>query len=266
MLEIQLIPSGTLIKLAENTSLSYGGVDSSGNFAELGLLYGSIRGVTGFGTNSVAIRGGGVTARIDSGDVGIDFVIEPGLRNSVMRPLFRLYPFRGRAEVFPYGRDSVAYFGGAQLIAVEQGESLSFDVSPPYTYAERKALAREKADYWRNSNFSGRAPLPMPDTGIAYNDAVPAYTPPFSAPAADAVQGSGTVSEQMVISRNRQKNIMLTMGLVLILGSLGVQEVTSRIGTADNNTANYLYNGAYATLGLGVATSLAGILFNPLPR
>jgi hypothetical protein len=266
MLEIQLIPSGTLIKLAENTSLSFNGIDSSGNFAELGLLYGSIRVVTGIGTNSVAIRGGGVTARVDNGDVGVDYVIEPGIRNSVMRPLFRVYPFRGRAEVFPYGRDAIAYFGGAQLLAVEQGESLSLDVSPPYTYAERKALGREKSDYWRSSDFSGLSPLPMPDTGIAYNDAVPAYIPPFPAPVADAVQGPRTVSEQMVISRNRQKNFALSMGLVLMMGSLGIQEVSSRVGTADNRTAENFYNAAYSTLGLGVVTTLAGILFSPLAR
>jgi hypothetical protein len=264
MLEIQLIPSGILIKLAENTSLTYNGIDSSGNFAELGLLYGSIRVVTGIGANSVAVRGGGVTARVGNGDFGVDYVIEPDIRNSAMRPLFRVYPFRGRAEVFPYGRDTIAYFGGAQLLAVEQGESLSLDVSSPYTYAERKALGREKSDYWRRNDFSGRSPLPIPDTGIAYNDTVPVYgSPPFFQP--PAASGPRTVPEQLVIARNRQKNIALTMGLVLILGSLGVQEVSSRVGTAGNSTAENLYNGAYATLGLGVVTTLAGIMFRPLP-
>ena len=42
-LEIQLAPSGTVIKMSDNTSLVYNGYDSSGGFMDLGLLYGRIR-------------------------------------------------------------------------------------------------------------------------------------------------------------------------------------------------------------------------------
>ena len=45
-LEIQLIPSGTVVKLSENSSFVYNGFDETGRFEDLGLLYGRMRVVT----------------------------------------------------------------------------------------------------------------------------------------------------------------------------------------------------------------------------
>ena len=278
LLEIQLIPSGTLIKLSENTSLCYNGYDENGGFDDFGLLYGSIRVVTGNSItrmNSVVIRGGGVSVRLDEGDLGVDYVIEPGARNSSPRPLFRVYPFRGGAVVFPYGRDgAIAYFGGAQSLAVGVRESLSVDVTSPFTYAEKKVLGREVQDYWRNNNFKGSSPLSMPDTGIAAEiteQAPPLFTSIDNCAPVPGVMANEapvdiirTVPEQYVITRNRTKNLALAIGLSLIVGSVGVQMIASQFDTAANSSAKNLYDGAYATLGLGIATSTAGILFNPL--
>jgi hypothetical protein len=271
ILEIQLIPSGALVKVAENTSLSYNGIDENSGFAELGLLYGSIRVVTG--TGSVVVRGGGVTVRVDDGDLGVDYVVSPGVRGSTPRPLFRVYAFRGGAEVFPYGRDgSDAFFGGARLLSVGAGESLSLDVAPPYTYAERKPLDRELSGYWMENNFSGSSPLPMPDTRITETEEapVPVYlpAPPFSPPASVTAPAPnlGPVEPavpQQSVTGNRRKNFVLALGLSLIAGSVGVQVVSHQQALSGNKTAELFYNGAYGTLGVGAVITLAGIIFNP---
>ena len=277
-LEIQLIPSGTIIKVSENTSLVYSGFDESGNFTELGLLYGRIRIVTGLYSPSASrfiptvIRGGGVSVRVDTGDLGIDYTVEPGIRFANPRPLFRVYALRGNAEIYPYGRDGLsAYFGGAQALALNSGESLTFDVSPPYTYAERKSLDSELIYYWRSNNFTGTSPLPMPETGIADVTESPVIVylapPPAQTVTSAATQATAprTIPEQIVITRNRQKNLALAIGLSLTLGSVGAQLIANQFDTSTNTAADKVYTAAYATLGLGVAVTLAGILFSPLP-
>jgi len=293
-LEIQLVPSGTVIKLSENTSLIYNGIDGNGKFADLGLLYGRIRLVTGSGTNSagtysagmysVVIRCEGISARIKQGDFGLDYILDPGNRNPSPRPLFRLYAFRGGAEVFSYGQGgSPVSFGGARSLTVEGGGCLSLDVSPSYTYAERKPLGRDISDYWRLHNFAGYPPLSLPDTAIAAasegsspgsaGETGPgnANSPstvrsPGTAEAAVPDQLAGTVREQGSTKSNPNKQAALITGLILTASSLAVQGFCySQLGTSNDARARSYYTAAYVPLGVGLASILAGILFNPPP-
>ena len=187
-----------------------------------------------------------------------------------------MYPFRGRAEIFPYARDgSPAYFGGAQSLAVSAWEFLSLDIASPYTYAERKALARDRYDYWRTNDFSGSSPLPKPDTRIAafaggslqsdFPESGYASPPPAAVLPAIPNETPSTVSTQVVMTRNRHKNIALTLGLSLMLLSVGTQVVCSQVFSLDNLYVEGIHNTAYGSFGLGAVTALAGILFNPIP-
>jgi hypothetical protein len=91
LLELRLAPSGSVIKLAENTSFVYNGIDSRGRTADVELLYGRIRVITGNSSerNLVVIRGGGVSARVREGDFGVDYFLDPGNWNFSARPSFR---------------------------------------------------------------------------------------------------------------------------------------------------------------------------------
>ena len=284
-LEIQLIPSGTVIKLSENTSFIYNGIDDNGKFVDLGLLYGRIRVVTGYGMNftgqgadpegaySIVIRGGGVSARIGEGDFGADYFLEPGLWNSASLPQFRLYSFRGSAEIFPYGTGAPVYFGGARNLALEGRECLSLDISPSYTYAEKKSLDGDISAYWNLHNFAGSPPVSGPDINIAEApDGMPgglnyyAYPPAagdVSVPAA-RTQAAGNSQGITRLPTNRNKHIALAVGLFLTASSVAVQGICySRFSvTGDELTRSYFF-AAYPSLGLGLVCTLVGILYNP---
>ena len=281
LLEMQLSPSGTLVKLSENTSLCYNGIDGSGNYTELVLLYGRIRVVSGiYNTGGTAytpalIRAGNVSVRIENGDLGLDYTVDPGIQYSAPVPVLRICTFRGRADIYQYGRDGANInFGGAQFLTVANRESLKIDINPPYTYAERKSLDRDMLVYWNEHNFSGSSPLPMPDTEIAgLIETPPVYVPSPEPPLPAQIQAAdsalvfqpGTVQEKIVRARSRQKNIVLIAGLTLTLGSFGAQLITSGYDLSVEGTARNIHKTAYATLGLGALITLAGILYSPLP-
>ena len=282
-LEIQLIPSGTVIKLSENTSLVYNGIDSTGGFVDLGLLYGRIRIVTGdgMGKGPVVIRSGGISSRIEAGDLGADYVLEPGDRNSIPRPQFRLHAFSGKAEVFPYGKTGPQpYFGGAQTLSVEEGESLSLDISSAYTFAEKKPISEDTLYYWQYYKFEGPSPLPMPDVSLASaapEEPVYAAPPPPPATPPPPVEATSIVvpyepdfgqdqMQQPVFTKNKTKTVCLAVGLALTFAAAAAQGFTYyKYDINTNRTANTIFTAAQIPLGVGIITTLGGILYNPPP-
>ena len=268
-LELQIAPSNTVIKVSENTSLIYNGVDGTGNAPDFGLLYGRIRVISGNGSaaaNPVVIRSEGVSARIKEGDFGIDYLLDPGSRSSTQRPVFRVYAFWGSAEIFPYGKEgSPAQFGGLQSLAVGEWESLSLDISPSYTFAEKTPVGAEIVSYWTLHNFSGTPPGYMPSTTIAEPGGAPA--PVQSSPLAgtDApIEPNLQTQARPDAVKNRGKNMALAMGIALTVSSVAVQGICfSQFDTSRWEAARLYFPMAYGTLGLGLITTLVGILGNP---
>jgi len=280
-LEIQLFPSGTVIKMSDNSSMVYNGIDSSGGFVDLGLLYGRIRVVTGDGAGAgpIVVRSGGISSRTEAGDMGVDYVLEPGDRNSVPRPLFRIHAFRGSAEVFPYGRGGPQpYFGGAQTVRAAEGESLTLDISSSFTFAEKKPLSRDTADYWTLYNFTGFSPLPMPFTSIITVHETPVTLEPAPAPSSGSVAPvtveaasitvpyePDTANQHLpTLTYNKTKNVGLVLGLALTFASVAVQSATYYLyDIQTDRTANVIFTAAQIPLSVGILTTLGGILYNP---
>jgi len=253
--EIQLVPSGTVIKLMENTSVVFNGVDINERFAEFGLLYGSIRVVSGearyTGINSVIVRGGGVSAQLSNGDMAVNYV-QQDMLGLVLRPQFLVHNFRGNVTVFPQGMEGVniAHFGTAQSLIVNEGETLSLEITDVHTLVERDALSDEVIDLWISHNFAGSPPVPMPNTAIGRTHQV--LPPPV-------------VLVQPRVNQNRGKNLLLGIGVGLMVGSagfLGVANYFPRDVVVDNDLRRY-NNFATGVFGVGLIFTLIGIFHNP---
>jgi len=299
-LEIMLVPSGAVIKISDNTSLVYNGMDSSGGFVDLTVLYGRIRVITGDGEGAgpVVIRSGGISSRVNAGDLGIDFILEPGDRNAIPRPVFRVHAFRGAAEVFPYGRGGLQpNFGGAQALSVGEGESLFLDISSSFTFAEKTPISAQIAEYWMINNFKGASPVTMPSTGIAIAP-VPAEVPapviiyvtqpaePAPAAASESAPASPPPPAQTATavsydpsylpeadsyapsrtSYNRKKTTGIIIGLAMTFAAAAVQGITyGAFDVQTNRNANTIFTAAHIPLGVGMLTTLGSILYNPSP-
>jgi len=276
-LEIQFVPSRTVVKLSENTSLIYNGIDENGRFMDLGLLYGRVLVVSGSAVNSagirsMVIRSGGISTRIEEADVGVDYYLESG--SASLRPLCRVYVFRGCAEIFPYGRGGTsAYFGGAQSMVLEARECLSLDISSSYTFTEKSALSRDITNYWSAHYFSGSPPQSIPDPVMA--GALPEFSA-FDGSASGLPQAkdtaityvpvdhAGSGQNQPATINNRGKSICLAVGLVLTVGAIAAQGVfhNQYVNQGDKKLRD-LFVFTYPVLGTGLITTMVGILYNP---
>jgi hypothetical protein len=270
-LEIQLLPSGTLIKVSENTSFAFNGYDSSGRFADLGLLYGRIRLVsgTGEGSKTAVVRSANISVRIEKGDLGIDYVLEPQAqgRGGIPRPMLRLYDFSGAAEVFPFpSGSSPVQAGEIQSIAVQEKEALFLEIASPVIFTERRALNKDIIDFWRQHNFSGIPPLAMPSVTLTDLPEETGITEaPVEIPELVVQDNPFSSQDHLALSRSRTvKNTALVSGLLLTAASLTAQGAAySKFDTGDDAFARNVFSAAYAPLGVGIFTVLMGIFYNP---
>jgi hypothetical protein len=270
-LEIQLLPSGTLIKVSENTSFIFNGYDSPGRFVDFGLLYGRIRLVsgTGGGNRTAVVRSANVSVRIDEGDLGIDYVMEPFAhgRGGAPRPILRLYDFSGRAEVFPFpSGSSPVQAGEIQSILVREKESLFLEIASPMVFAERKVLDREIIDFWRLHNFYGTPPLAMPSVTLPEIPGETAVTEvPAEVPGTVIPDNLFSSQDYRALSRARTvKNTVLVTGLLLTAASLTAQGLAySEFDTGNDAFARNVFTAAFAPMGAGIFTLLTGIFYNP---
>jgi hypothetical protein len=270
-LEIQLLPSGTLIKLSENTSFVFNGYDLSGHFADFGLLYGRIRLVsgTGGGNKTAVVRAANISVRIEEGDLGIDYVMEPLARSrgGMPKPAFRLYDFSGRAEVFPFpSGGSPIQAGGIQSIAIREREALFLEIASPMVFAERRSLDKGIIDFWNRHNFSGTPPLTMPPVALLEIPGETAITGvPAEIPETAVSDNLFSFQDYLAFSRARTlKNTALVAGVLLTAASITAQGLAySRFNTEHDAFARNVFTAAYAPMGIGLFTILMGILYNP---
>ena len=294
-LELQLLPSGTIIKLSENTSLIYNGIDNTGRFEDLGLLYGRIRVVTGEGANQVVVRSGGISTRINSADFGVDYIMENGGVNSSPRPLFNVHVLSGSADVYPYGiSGNILSTGSVNNLVVYESESLFLDISSFHTFVRKEALANDVLAYWNNNNFIGVPPLSVSNALYEIQD-VPRDeildTPEFSISIAQNDFQDDYADDSVVVHSVRTyendydypepiipvqtvqagtygKYVGLGIGILLTVSSAALQVLSHpKVDViSEKDLPRNLKDISFVTLGGGLITTLGAILFNPSKR
>jgi hypothetical protein len=258
--EVQLFPSGTVIKVSENTSLVYSGFDKNGHFSELSLLYGRIRLITGEGEGSVlVIRSGSASVRIGGGDIGVDYMLSPG-KGGTPKPLLRVYNFGGSAEVFSFIPGGAALPGSTERISLKDNESLSLETVTPLVFAERKPIDKAILEVYRNNGFEGVPPLPMPRSSLSSfledDDSLPGV--------ASGSNESFPFNSWDYHQAYQKKTGALTAGLVIAASALLVQGLAlNAYHSGGGEFARVAYQAAYMPLGAGLMTLMAGILYKP---
>ena len=228
-IEITLVPSGTVIRMSENSSLIYNGFDASGNFEDFGLLYGRIRVDAQNRTRPIVIRGGRAAARFFNGSFGIDHLLEANEWTFATQPQLRLNSFQGQAEFYlggPGSQDAL----DSQRQTVTEGESISI--------AGIRPLDADSLAYWEHQAPGGGGG----ETRVN----------PFLSP--DGSTGS-----------YRGKNITLGIGLFLTAVSAAALMISHpQFNIISNNDfARNINFSSYIPLGMGLATTLGGIMYNP---
>jgi hypothetical protein len=255
-LELRYLPQAGAyleIKAGENTSLLLHG-ETEGK-ATLELLYGRIRIRTA--NQGIVVVSGNTALEIREGDMGVDFEIPPGSS----RPVFRVHGFGGSGELIPLIQEG---FADITRLPVGSGESLTLEFHTPFSYVERRPLARDMVQYWNARAFSGGAPLPVPKDSSAVSmpelESSPdgnLTRPPVIEP--DFPKGQAASGLQI-----KRKNFGIAAGLLLVaagtaMNGLGV------FGTDlfDKKTRDILTYSGYAPIGMGSLILLITLCYNP---
>jgi hypothetical protein len=162
--EIQLVPQGTVLKLAENSSFLFKGIGKSGEDISLGLVYGRVRAKVAklSGTESFTIRSGGTVAGVRGTDFGFDAIASrPAERTTTFKqPDVRVYCFSGEVSVAPVAE--VAKEAEAPVVLVKANELVAVDLSTDVPLVERRAIDADIKTYWIAHEFVGETPVAAP--------------------------------------------------------------------------------------------------------
>jgi hypothetical protein len=187
--EIQLIPQGSVLKLAENSSFYIQGLGAGGDSISLGLVYGRVRAKVASLTGAArfAIRSGATVAGVRGTDFGIDAVIAQPSKagGNVSQPAVQVYCFEGSVSVAPQAAVEDEFAEAAAQVAVAADQLLSVDLSSAVPLIERREIDASVNDYWRTNEFKGETPIPAP----------PSAPLPAAEPAAAAAAETAVVSE-----------------------------------------------------------------------
>jgi hypothetical protein len=261
--EIQLVPEGTVIKAAENTSFVFNGTGRDGASVSFTILYGRIRVVRGpgEGNRDVMVQAPNAAVFIRQGDIGIDFILRPGLSltgSGVTAPLLRTFVFSGIADLVPLVTGERGG-GEAAFIRVSGGETLALEVFSGFSFTERKALERDIVEYWIQNDFKGAAPLNIPGTLLSAAFRMPLET------AEPANQIQYTLPDYNAIKRVRQiKNGGIAAGILFSVIGIGIQSYgVYQMRAGNYDSARLLIGAGYGPLGLGILSLVMTLGVNP---
>jgi FecR-like protein len=166
--EIQLLPSRSVVKVAENTSFTIEQVGSSGD-GVFNLAYGRLRARVNRlgGQDPFEIRGVGATAGVRGTDFGTDVVVQPIGGSS----LTRIYCFEGEVQVDvasapgePPSESEPVIVTANQMVtattlsptaaATRAGQTATADPDP---VAEVAAITPAISEFWQRKNFVAEA-------------------------------------------------------------------------------------------------------------
>jgi hypothetical protein len=120
-------------------------------------------------------------------------------------------------------------------------------------------LEDEILAYWNVHNFKGAAPAVMPEITLPS----PLITPVIVDPVPDIGSLSVPPDYSSFIKANRKKNTALIIGAVLTLAGAGLGGYAAySVSMGNNNMSMYIPLSAIP-LGIGIVTTIGGILYNP---
>ncbi len=264
--EVQLLPRGTVMKIAENSSFLFKGFGSGGDAVSLGLIYGRVRAKVAkvSGTDSFTIRSGNTIAGVRGTDFGVDAILNPlSDPGPGSQPTVQVYCFSGEVAVVPSTSEEFIR-PDAPAVTVKKDELVSVDVSQALPLVERRPMDEKTLEYWSSNDFKGETAIPVPETAplrpveprtetiirtVVERVVEIEYIPPDYAPfqRTNAIKNS-TVGAGAFFS---------VAGVVMQLFGF------SLINSGDPTLGRELVLSGGIPIGLGVVTLITSLLINP---
>ena len=267
-LEVQLLPHGTVLKIAENSSFVFKGFGADGGAVSLSLIYGRVRAKVAklSGHDTFIVRSGATVAGVRGTDFGVDSIASASSLASssgVVLPPVRVYCFSGEVAVLPVSEDGVFAAGGVfaadtPVVTVGRDQVVSVESVGKTPLVERAQLDAETIKYWKQNDFKGETPvaapqsLPLTDEKVAEAprmETVIKYIPPDYKP---------------YVAANRAKNSAVGAAIVFTVLGLALQSVgivASEYGDTETGR-NLMFSGGIP-IGFGVVALVSALSVHP---
>jgi hypothetical protein len=271
--EIQVLPDGTGIKVAENTSIRFSWNDD--RVPVITILYGRIRVVTGFYARHPAliVQAGNGISGVQNGDFCFDYAIsppDPRNEEEFLRPKLQLYDFRGSSNIALTGNNGmesvpVVIPENLPVIPVNEREWVSVEVNSSLAVIERRSMDMGMIGYWNQNNFRGTPPIAMPDTVLAFEETVPAVSPP----AVQETSRRRSVAPPVDFTESQRrltqiKNALIISGLSLTVAGIVSQATGYGVLNRDDPARARTYaNFGFIPIGIGISALITSLFFNP---
>jgi hypothetical protein len=269
-LEFQFLPDGTGIKVAENTFVQVTWRED--RLPVITISYGRIRVVTGLEAPSPAlyVQAGDGIVSVQKGDFCFDYLFtpedSPNESGEFLKPKLQMHDFRGSSEAAIAGDVRIRLSpsssrGDWPAIPVKERESVSLEIDASLVLIERKSLDMGIVEYWKQNNFQGTPPKPLPDTTLAFGTDVQITQEDPRTP------GGATPKPQYDFTASQRrltliKNTLIISGLTLTITGIAAQAVGYAIIT-DPVIARRQANFGFIPVGIGISAIIAALFFNP---
>ncbi len=266
--EVQLLPRGTVMKIAENSSFLFKGFGAGGDAVSLGLIYGRVRAKVAkvSGTDSFTIRSGNTIAGVRGTDFGVDAILTP-LSNPgsgpPSQPTVQVYCFSGEVAVVPSTTEEYIR-PDAPAVTVKKDELVSVDVSQALPLVERRPLDEKTLAYWSSNDFKGETAIPVPETA-PLRPAEPKAEIIIKTVVERVVEIEYIPPDYAPFQRtNAIKNSAVGAGAFFSVAGVAMQLFGfSLINSGDPTLGRELVLSGGIPIGLGVVTLIASLLINP---
>ncbi len=261
-LEIQLLPRGTVLKLAENSSFQLKALGADGSAVSLSLVYGRIRSKVAklARDETFVIRSGSTVAGVRGTDFGFDSILKAGDTSGVALPAVRVYCFSGEVAVLPV-TDAEEIAADAPAISVGQNQVVAVDLSRPVPLVDRGQLDDATLRYWRENEFQGETPVPAPETAPL---TAPSPEPTVPTPVAVAAAPVLMPDFAPYAAALRSKNTAIGAAILFSCIGLGLQSTGFWASSAgEDELSRTLMISGSVPIGLGIGALISALVIQP---
>lgn len=264
-LEVQLLPRGTVLKIAENSSFQFKGFGAAGESVSLGLIYGRVRAKVAkmAADDSFTIRSGNTVAGVRGTDFGFDSLVAQGAgedRGLVGASVLRVYCFSGEVALIP-SVDPDSPLSAAPAVTVRGNEVASLDPASAVPLVERRSMDAELFRFWSENDFKGSTPLPPPETPSLESLAVAAA--PVGAPAEVEIRYIPPDYTPFLRANRIKNGAIAASALFSLLGAAFQGAGVAYSAAGEYGLSRDLMVTGAIPLGLGIATLITALVINP---
>jgi hypothetical protein len=271
--EMSLVPGnadgpdeGILVKIADNTTFAFNGIEERTGMISLKVLYGRIRIKTrGEARLKVSVQAGNGAVYFQKGDFGLDFIVHQSvlpIGAVYNQPYLRFYAFSGSASLGILNTDT-----DVPLVQVAENESVSLELFTPLSLVQRNPIDAESIDFWSKNNFRDTQGIAVISDPAAQSEAAAPNLAALSIPAGPVqieyikyAPPNGKKKNARVLDPKAKaellRNILLYSGeVVLGIGILAEPAAAAASFTlfGDQQNAKLISNLGFVSIGVGVA-------------